>query len=417
MTQQATLPVSLVQAASEHNWPIDLITRYLGAGFSAERLERAIRSGVTPQQMRQMMAARQGGGGGTLGSLQATISSDREFPPLDMSWAKAPTERGRLPEIGDTGLELKAIEQGTYGFVPDHWPYENDTPRGAFQPEDGGLAASYSIYDKAEVWADNAAALYEEAIRNHWPSATSVPWNTLEKLPRPIELAIDQLCTNWSEQSQLGLEAVSKWLEEISYGFHEVKMYLATVCFDYGRHTEAFRKRALANGGGLGMQTPGTFDRAVYSAMKFTEMASMQLVFRASFQITLFEKYADVLSRSEADRKLYELVARDLRRHLAYGIEHLKYYVSTSPHKRGRIHAYLNRGETAWAADMRRNKPQAEALMLLLDSDPRVAKTKLQEMRKQQLADYEENLRQALLPDHQVSEFLLNAIEPPSMVV
>ena len=414
MAQQVTdVPEGLAKAAEEHGWPLDAVQRGLAAGVTPARLERTIRAGVSPAQAQEMLANRPAGG--VLGSLQSTISSaGATVPPLDMSWADSPTERGLLPEIGATGLELKAIERGSYGFVPDRWMYENDMPRGAYLPPDTtNLTAGYSIYDKAEVWAENAAALYEEAIRGHWVSATAIPWETLTPLPPSIELAIDQLCTNWSEHSHLGLEAVSKWLEEISYGFHEVKLYLATVCFDYGRQTEAFRKRALANGGGLGIQTPGVLTRTVYSALKFTEMVSILMVLRASFQVTLFDAFGSVISRSDADRKLFELASRDLKRHLAYGVEHLKFFVATQPQKRGQVHAYLSRGEGALANEIRRNRPYNEALMLLLDADPRAAKTKLRAIWSRQLEDYKAWLAKATLTDHKVSEFLLSAISEP----
>ncbi len=417
MTQQAEVPEALVKAAEAHKWPLELVREFLTDGVAPARIEQTINAGLSPQQAKAMMAQRRATGGSqVLGNLQATISPEAtpQTPPLDMKWADAPTERGRLPEIGPTGLELGAIEGGSYGFVPDHWPYENDTPRGAHLPPNlANLAASYSIYDKYEVWADNAAALYEDAIRNHWVSATAIPWESLKPLPSYQELAIDQLCTNWSEQAHLGLEAISKWLEEISYGFHEVKLYLATVCFDFGRQTEAFRKRALANGGGLGIQTPGVLNRTIYSAMKFTEMASILLVLRNSFQITLFEDFGHLIARSDADRKLFEYTARDLKRHLAYGVEHLKYFVQLRPDKRNQIHAFLNRGEGAMSAEWRRNKPFNEALMLLLDDDPRAARVKLQGIWKKQIEDYSNHLAHATLTDHKVAEPLVNLAEEP----
>jgi hypothetical protein len=425
MTQQTTeVPESLAKAAEEHKWPLEMVRQGLAAGLAPERIEQAIRSGLRPDQAMQLLAQMRAraGASGALGSLQSTISPAQQQaqgpPPLDMSWASAPTERGRLPPITDKGLELGAIEGGSYGFVPDHWPLENDTPRGAYlPPETANLAASYTIYDKSEVWADNAAFLYEEAIRGHWVSATAVPWESLRPLPRHEELAIDQICTNWSEWAHLGLEAVSKWLEEISYGFHEVKLYLATVCFDYGRQTEAFRKRALANGGGLGVQTPGVLNRAIYSAMKFSEMAAMLLVLRTSFQLSLWEGYGSAIARTDADRKLLELASRDLRRHLDYGLEHIKYFVQTQPAKRNYMHTWLNRGEASLAAELRRNKPQNEALMLLLDPDPRVARTKLESIWKRQLEEYRQRLKGATLADHKVSEFLLGVIEPQPVAV
>lgn len=417
MTQQtADLPESLVKAAEEKNWPLDLVKQGIAAGVSAERIEGIIRSGVSPQQAMAMLAnARAGSPGATLQGLQANITPGAAGPPpLDMSWADVPTERGFYPKVGPHGLGLDDVEQSSYGIIPDIWPYENDMPRGSHMPpEAGNLAASYSIYKKSEVWAPGVAAWYEEAIRDHWVSATAVPWETLKPLPRHEELAIDQLCTNWSEQSHNGLECVSKWLEQISYGFHEVKLFLATTCFDYGRQTEAFRKRALANGGGLGMQTPGVYTRAAYSAMKFSEMISIVMVVRASFQVTLWDEFGGLLARTEADKKLFELASRDIKRHLRYGLEHLKYFLQTEPQKRGQLKAWLNRGEGAMAAEWSRNKPNNEAMMLLLDRDPVAARAKLKGIWRRQVEAYRAQLGDITLRDHQISPMMQRQIEDP----
>ncbi len=408
MTQQATdLPESLVKAAEEKKWPLDLVRQGLSSGISADRIEQVIRSGATPQQAMAMLAnVRAGSPGATLQGLQSNITPGGP-PALDMSWADVPTERGFFPVIGPQGLELKDVEQSSYGLIPDIWPYENDRPRGSYMPPDAGnMAASYSIYKKSEVYAPNAADLYEDAIRNHWVSATAVPWETLRPLPQHEELAIDQLCTNWSEQSHNGLECVSKWLEEISYGFHEVKLYLATACFDFGRQTEAFRKRALANGGGLGMQTPGVYTRAAYSAMKFTEMITIVMVVRGGFQVTLWDEFGSLLARSEADKKLLEFASRDLKRHLSYGLEHLKYFLQTEPQKRGQLAAWFARAEGATAAEWSRNKPNNEAMMLLLDSDPRAARAKLKGIWRRQVEAHKERLAGITMRDHQISPLL-----------
>ena len=414
MTQQLELPESLVKAAEEKKWPLDLVRQGISAGVAADRIEQVIRSGATPQQAVAMLAnMRAGAPGATLQGLQANITPAAAGPPpLDMSWAEVPTERGFFPEIGPQGLELKDVEQSSYGIIPDYWPYENDQPRGSYMPPDtGNLPASYSIYKKSEVWAPSSAALYEEAIRGHWVSATAIPWESLKPLPQHEELAIDQLCTNWSEHSHVGLEAVSKWLEEISYGFHEVKLYLATVCFDYGRQTEAFRKRALANGGGLGTQTPGVYTRAAYSAMKFSEMVTIVMVARASMQITLWEEFGHLLTRSDADKKLLELSTRDLKRHLQYGLEHLAYFLQVEPQKRGQVKAWLARAEGAIGAEWARNKPHNEAIMLLLDADPRAARAKLKGIWRRQVEAYKAYLASISLRNHEISPMLARNIE------
>ncbi|MDE2706088.1 MAG: hypothetical protein OXI35_13545, partial [Gemmatimonadota bacterium] len=50
-------------------------------------------------------------------------------------------------------------------------------------------------------------------------------------------------------------------LKRLSYGDYEVKLFLATVVFSLALHTEAFRKRAMINGGGMGLQGPGHLNR------------------------------------------------------------------------------------------------------------------------------------------------------------
>ena len=95
-------------------------------------------------------------------------------------------------------------------------------------------------------------------------------------------------------------------LKDISYGYHEVKLYLATQAFDHARHVEAFRKRALANGGGLGVQSPGFFNRTVYASFKFTELVIYMNIIRTSFLLALCEQ-GDKIGRSQADRELFDL--------------------------------------------------------------------------------------------------------------
>ena len=322
------------------------------------------------------------------------------FPPLDMSWANAPTQRGGRPEIGPEGLTLAAVDVGSYGDPPDHWPYENDAPRGAYMPlERMGLPAGYTIFDKYEVWADNCADLYEAAIRDRWPSATAIPWEALEPGPAHIEQAISQLCTNWSEDAHVGFETLAGWLEEISYGYHEVKLYLATVVFDLARHTETFRKRALAGGGALGVQRPGFMHRSIGSSLKFTEFVINLSVVRTSFMLSLIEHVEPALARNKADRTLYRLVSKDLKRHLAYGLEHLRYFLAREPQKRPQVNVWLGRAEAMLGAELRRNVPYNEALVLLLDEEPKAGVAKLAALRRTQVEDYLGRLAEVTITD------------------
>ena len=333
------------------------------------------------------------------------IPSQFQPPPLNMSWAKAPTERPPRPplkELGPEGFTLRMADAGSYGWAPDHWPFENDTPRGAWPaPEDRrGLPAPYTIYDKHEVWADNAADLYELAIRERWIPATQVSWGSIEPVAEHVEAALDQIFTNLSEQQYNSTQVLMGWLMEISYGYHEVKLFLSTQIFDQARHVEAFRKRALSNGGGLGVQMPGFMNRTVYAAFKFTELIAYINIIRGSFTLALAE-WGDRLGRSQADRQLFDFAANDLRRHLAYGVEHLKYYLRRDAAHADRVTTWLARGEAMLAADFGRDKALREALILALGDTVQEGKARLKELRQAQLQKYLLTLEAATIYNHE----------------
>jgi len=332
-------------------------------------------------------------------------------PPLSMAWAKAPTERPPLPkDLGPEGFTLRLADAGGYAWAPDHWPYQNDTPRGAWPAPltNRGLLAPYTIYDKHEVWADCAADLYELAIRERWVPATEISWGSIEPLPEHIEASIDQICTNISEQQYNSNQVLMGWLKEISYGYHEVKLYLSTQVFDQARHVEAFRKRALANGGGLGVQAPGFMHRTVYAAFKFTELVAYVNIIRASFLLGLCE-WGDRIGRSQADRQLFEKTANDLRRHLTYGVDHLKFYIRHDEANLERVHNWLNRGEAMLAADLRRDTALREAFILALGDTVQEGKERLKELRQRQLQKYLRTLEAASVYDR--AERLLPAFQ------
>jgi len=331
-----------------------------------------------------------------------------QIPPLDMSWAKVPTERPPRPKVGEDGFTLKMADAGGYAWAPDHWPYQNDTPRGSWPAQDMGLPAPYTIYDKSEVWADNCADLYEQAIKEQWKPATQISWGTIEPLAEHVEASLDQIFTNISEQAYNSNQVLMGWLKEISYGYHEVKLYLATQVFDHARHVEAFRKRALSNGGGLGYQAPGFFNRAVYASFKFTELVVYVNIIRSSFLLGLCE-WGDKLGRSQADRQLFENLAHDLARHIAYGIEHLKYYLNANPQHRSHVKTWLDRGEVMYAADLRRDKPLREAFILALGDTVQEGKAKLAELRQHQLKRYLMTLEAATVYNR--GDNLVNALK------
>jgi hypothetical protein len=256
-------------------------------------------------------------------------------PPLDLSWKAMTIQWGtRAPVRKDAGLTLGAINVGAYGEVPDYWQDRSRSPRGAFNPT-GAAAASiggYYLRHKSDVWADNAAELYEEAISRRWSSADSIPWDTCRGLGEDVELAVCQVATELSQQASIEAEVISAWQQQMSYGFHEVKVFLATETFDAARHFEVFRKRALLNGGGLGLESPGEVNRwLLESRGGWTETVALLHILRGLFTRTIY-RYLGAYAPSPVELHIGQRTSQDKSRHIAYGLEHLRYAVN---HVRG----------------------------------------------------------------------------------
>lgn len=286
-----------------------------------------------------------------------------EIPPLDLSWMPQTKQWGIRAKVGKKGLTLGAINIGIYGEVPDRWANLNLVGRGAIESP-SVMDQGFTVFEKQEVWAEHVADLYEEAIQRRWIPATDIPWETLQLQPEDWERAMCQLCTELSERALVTCDAVCQWVQRISYGFHEVKCFLATVIADTTRHHEAFRKRALANGGGLGLQTPQWGHRNLITAKNYTEFTMLAFLLEGSRLITLC-RYGQALSRSEAESKLFTLTLQDLMRHQHYAMEHLQYTLAMAPRRRDELLTYLSNGESFKVRDEILNTALPAAIAIL----------------------------------------------------
>jgi hypothetical protein len=279
-------------------------------------------------------------------------------PTPDMSWKSMTIQWGTRARVHPQGgLTLGATNVGAYGEIPDYWEDRSRMPRGAFTPPGhvGAPIGGYYLRDKSDFWADNAADLYEEAISRRWSSAASIPWESCRDLPTDVELAICQVSTELSQQASIEIEVVSSWLQLMSYGYHEVKLYLATENFDAGRAFEVFRKRAMVNGGGLGLESPGQVNRMLLeSRAGWTETSLLLHLLRGTFTRTLY-RYLAAYAPSPVEMLIGLRATQDKSRHIAYSMQHLRLALESLP-----AHAYnLNLGLM-----------QAEAVVEKDDADP-----------------------------------------------
>jgi hypothetical protein len=370
--------------AKEAQWSEDLVSRLEASPLSDTQVANLIALRMTEERA-----------GKYLGIIEA--NPDNPMLRFQLNFARPTTEMGIRARPGPNGLGMREINLGSYGYVPDRWPYENDTPLGSRPTPGAYTPGSYSIFEKSEVWAEDLDLLYEEAIRDRWAPASDIKWAELEPQADELERAICQVCTVFAQHGLAESKLLASWEEKIAYGFHDMKNYMATEIFDSGRKVEVLRKRALANGGGLGQQGLGTMYRAWFGALKFTELCTAINVVYKSYEVTAFEKLAEALPQA-VDRDIFARLAKDSRRHLKFGVDHLRYYMQHHPNAHEYVVHFLNRAEAAFANELQYSKVEGEPLVVLFAGGlERIeqGKMQLQSLRQEQVKRYLELLRSA----------------------
>ncbi|MCH8065249.1 MAG: ferritin-like domain-containing protein [Chloroflexi bacterium] len=273
------------------------------------------------------------------------LKTEELKPDLDMSWLKPGTEWGMKASPGRRGLTLDEINQGSYGDAPDESSGWTMRPRGA-AARDAVPRLNYYLREKADTWSQNASMLYEEAVQRQWSSATDIPWETLKPLPDRVERAMCQFCTFLTEVEFIAGDVPGYWLPRISNDHYEVKLFLASQVMDEARHLDVFRKRALANGGGLLLASGNAGLRFVMDAKDFTEMSAILHVQGEGLVQSIF-RMGEYIATCDAEKRIFRLAAQDESRHVAFGVMHMKYVLETQPWRREEIHAYLDYSEPA----------------------------------------------------------------------
>lgn len=360
------------------------------AAWSNELVTRLEASDLSDDQIRSLLALRLTEERASRYLKLVEDNPDKPFGKLNLRWARPNTELGIRAVPGPNGLGMPEINIGTYGHVPDHWPYENDTPLGSHPTPGSYMPGSYSIYEKSEVWADGVDALYEDAIREHWAPSTDIKWAELGPQPDDMERAVCQVCTIYAQHGLAENKLLGAWEEKIAYGFHDVKDFLATQSFDAGRKVEVLRKRALANGGGIGQSGLGTMYRAWFGSLKMTELLVAIDVVYKSYEVVTFERLAEVLPLA-VDRDIFGRLASESRRHLVYGTRHLKYYMQHHPNAREYVVHFLNRSEAAMADELNHSHADYASLIVLLGGGVEkidAGRERLRSLREDQLRKY-----------------------------
>jgi hypothetical protein len=269
---------------------------------------------------------------------------------LTLEWYRVDTPKLRArPADLRRGLTYEDCNIGPYGYdaIPEFL-------RNRYSMASRGSALveklpdlGYTINRKSDVWADNVAALYEEAKARRWAPAVDVAWSELGVSADPLrDTAIAQAYTLLEEIALVAMEVPSRWVFSINQEFLELKSFLCAQMMDEARHVEASRKRALASGQGLGRASVSAEQalKEILSAETYPEASVATNLLLGSFVLAMYRALA-ALADTAADRILGTLSMQDVTRSVAYGLAHVRYHLTHQPGKASALTDYLDRTE------------------------------------------------------------------------
>jgi hypothetical protein len=243
-----------------------------------------------------------------------------------------------------------------------HWGL---AARGALV-EPGAPLLDLPLNDKREIWADEAARLYAQALATQWDPATVIPWDAPIDHPPEVEDAIVQLMTYLIENETAALLVPVRFLGKLHPHYREVMQLLAIQAADEARHIEVFTHRAQLRRESLGLSTAGgqTSLATLFEESEFAVASFLLAVLgEGSFLSLLW--FIHEHAPDSCTREIARLTARDEARHVAFGIAHLARHVEEEPELLERLAAAVERRHAALAHTAGLNAEVFDALVLL----------------------------------------------------
>lgn len=216
-------------------------------------------------------------------------------------------------------------------------------PRGA-SVERGGPQFAFTLREKRDVWARELNTIYKQSVASQWSAARDVPWDRLPKLPTEVEGAVAQVMTFLTENEFAALYVPARFIPRIHPHYREVVEVLAMQVVDEARHAEAFTRRAECGGAGLGTTAvSGQLSlKTLLEEPDFTIAAFLLCVMGEGTFLTLL-KFLSECAPDPVTNVLASLAHRDEARHVAFGVEHLRYVLEREPERRISLAAAVER--------------------------------------------------------------------------
>jgi hypothetical protein len=237
--------------------------------------------------------------------------------------------------------------------------------RGA-RVEPGSPDFGFTLADRIEVWSDDAARLYAQAVAAQWDPATAIPWSAPFHLPDEVEDAVVQVMTYLIENETAALVIPSRFIARLHPHFREVMQLLAVQAADEARHIEVFTRRALLKRDEPGLSTAGGQASLLTLVQEpgFPIASFLLSVLGEGTFLTLLH-FLEEHAPDPVTAAVARLAAQDEARHVAFGLAHLRRHLAEDPSFRSQLTSAVHRRHDALRHTAGLNAEVFDALHLL----------------------------------------------------
>lgn len=232
--------------------------------------------------------------------------------------------------------------------------------------EAGAPEYAFRLNQKHEVWADNAAELYAQAVAAQWNPDQAIDWNAAFELPDEVENAVAQVMTYMIENENAALVVPARFLGQMHPHFREVQAVLAIQVADEARHIDVFTRRLRLRGREPALSTAGgqASLKTLLDETDFSIAGFLLSVLGEGTFVSLLN-FLHAHAPDPVTRQIARLAAIDEGRHVAFGMAHLLRRLKLEPEFRTRLtHAVETRND-ALSGTSGLNEEVFDALILL----------------------------------------------------
>jgi TusA-related sulfurtransferase len=240
------------------------------------------------------------------------------------------------PVLRDGAFPTAEARRAAGGPPAEADPAAGLVPLGALA-EPAPVAYDWALSSRDRLWTDRLASLSDRAARMQWDATADIPWDAARGLKPEVERAVAQVATYIAQNEYAAYYVPARYLAQVNPGYLEVLLWLASHVHDEARHVEVFTKRALL--GGQRAHALAATELSLRTLLDERDFTAATLLLNVLGEGTFLDLLSFVAAHAPdaATAACARLAHRDERRHVQFGIAHVRHRLAHAPEERAAL--------------------------------------------------------------------------------